>query len=123
MEPKFISGTKAVIEEATPPVREAADPPAAVLRDSALPVLRAGRWYQENPLANRSQPAGKTTPEFSVGTAVWLGGPEILRKLLEKKLLDITCFFINYVLATTGSRSGLSGHCLIISESFGEETV
>src|SRR5206468_2560256 len=69
--------------EASYSLRKAANHLATLLRHSALPVLRAGRWNQENPLANQPQPARASASKSTVGTAAWLGCLENLRKLLE----------------------------------------
>src|SRR5207245_1921727 len=69
-------------DEASHPLREAADHLPTILRDSAVPVLRPGRRNHENPLANQSQHAlGAIASKSTVGTPAALGGPGNLRKL------------------------------------------
>ena len=71
-------------DEASHPVRKAADHLAALLRHSPLPVLCPGRRNQENSLSNQSRRTREIASESTVGTAARLGGTEILRKLLSK---------------------------------------
>src|SRR5712692_10981544 len=94
----YLSGAE---DEAADSVRETAHHLASLLRHSAVPILRAGRWNQQRSLPNQPGPGGTVDPEPATPIPVWLRRPENLRKLLPRYLLQASkvCFVTEFLVA------------------------